>query len=370
MNTVSNILAALNAIAPPHLALDGDPRGLLVGDPAAEVQELVVALDVTPAVARAATERGAQMIVAHHPLIYHPLRAVRADEPHPGGVVLHCARHGVAVACAHTNWDIAPGGVNDVLARLVGMADGEAAPLRITYREPLVKVTVFVPVADRDAVLDAMAAAGAGAIGDYDRCGFWANGTGSFRPLPGAQPFIGTVGQPETVAEARLEMIAPEARWQAVVAALKAAHPYEEPAFDVYPLKNHAAEYGLGRIGRLAAPCTAAELTERVKSALRFPEVRRAGPVDRLISTVAVGGGACAELVPDAIARGADALVTSDVRHHEFVDAAARGFVLLDAGHAATETPGARELARRLTESLAPGVNVSFVEEPLHGSPH
>jgi dinuclear metal center protein, YbgI/SA1388 family len=357
--TVSDVIAALDRIAPPHLCLGDDPRGLLVGDPGAEVSRLVVALDITPEVAATAAALGAQMAVAHHPLIYHPLRTVRADEPHPGGVVLTCARAGIAVACAHTNWDVAPGGVNDVLAELLGLTD--VRPLQITYREPLVKIAVFVPTENREAVLEAMAGAGAGAIGDYDRCGFWAPGTGTFRPLPGANPHIGTVGAPETVAEDRLEMIMPEGKWRAVVAAMVAAHPYEEVAYDVYPLKNAAAEFGIGRIGTLSEPLTPAALLARAQGALAFDAVRMVGPADRQVRTVAVCGGAGAFLLPDALAAGADALVTSDVRHHEFVDAAARGFLLLDAGHAATETPGARELARRLTADL-PGVAVTFAE--------
>jgi len=358
---VSDILATLEAIAPAHLAMGNDPHGLLVGDPDAPVEAIVVALDVTPEVAQAASECGAQMIIAHHPLIYHPLRTVRADEPHPGGVVLHCARHGIAVACAHTNWDIAHGGVNDVLAHLVGIADGQARPVRITYREPLVKIAVFVPVSHREAVLDAMAATGAGAIGDYDRCGFWTMGTGTFRALPGASPYVGTIGAAETVSEERLEMVVPAGKQRAVVRAMKAAHPYEEVAYDVYPLANHAAEFGLGRVGPLTAPQSAGAFLQHVREALAFPEVRMVGPLDRLLTTVAVGGGACAELMQEAIALGADALVTSDIRHHEFVDAAARGFVLLDAGHAATETPGARELAHRLAAAL-PGASLTFID--------
>ncbi len=358
---VSDVMAALDLIAPPHLALDGDPRGLLVGDPKATVDAILVALDVTPDVARQASEQGAQIIIAHHPLIYHPLRSVRADEAHPGGIVLRCAREGIAVACAHTNWDVAPGGVNDILARLAGITS-VVKPLRVTYHEALVKMTVFVPTENREAVFDAMASAGAGAIGNYDRYGFWTGGTGTFRPLPGANPYLGAVGQGETVAEVRLEMVVPEPKISAVVAAMKEAHPYQEVAYDVYPLANTATEYGLGRIGTLAEAVPVDVFLESLKTALNFREIRMVGPRDRMIRRVAVGGGACAELMPDAIAQGADVLVTSDIRHHEFVDATARGFVLIDAGHAATETPGAQELARRLGEALGPDVRVTFAD--------
>ncbi len=357
--TVAEAMRALDAIAPPHLALENDPIGLLVGDPAAPVRQIAVALDVTLPVAEAAAARGAGMIVAHHPLVYHPLKAVRADDP-VGAVVLACAGARLAVAAAHTNWDVAPGGVNDVLADRLGVAD--TRPLRVTYQEPLVKVAAFVPPDARERVLDAMGGAGAGAIGNYDRCAFFSPGTGTFRPLPGAQPYLGTVGQPETVPEERLEMIVPAPRAEAVVAAMKAAHPYEEVAYDVYPLAAAAGTQGIGRIGMLAQSLPAPSFLDAVKAALRFPEVRMAGPESRTVRAVAVCGGAGAFLLGDALAAGADALVTADVRHHEFVEAAARGLLLLDAGHAATETPGTQELARRLADSLAlRGVGVTFL---------
>lgn len=358
--TVADALKALNTIAPPHLALENDPRGLLVGDPSAPVTRIAVALDVTMPVAQEAHRRGAQLIIAHHPLIYHPLRAIRADEAHPGAVVLFCARAGIAVACAHTSWDVAPGGINDVLASLLGLT--ETRPLQTTCREALVKVAVFVPPDHREKVLDAMAEAGAGAIGDYDRCAFYFPGEGTFRPLPGANPYEGTVGEIERTPEERLEMVVPEQGARAVVSAMKAAHPYEEVAYDVFPLWNVATEYGIGRIGTLTDPLPAEAFLARVKDVLSFPETRLAGPRDRLIRTVAVCGGAGAFLMKDALTCGADALVTADVRHHEFVDAEAHGFVLLDAGHAATETPGTRELARRLQESLpAAAAAVEFI---------
>ena len=193
--TVRDALLALDTIAPPHLALGDDPRGLLVGDPNAALRGgITVALDVTAAVVEAARQQNAGLIVAHHPLIYTPLRRLCADDAHPGAVVLACAAAGIAVACAHTNWDVAPGGINDVLANLLTLSD--VRPLQITYRESLVNLCVFVPTEYREKVFAAMTDAGAGAIGHYDRCGFWTTGTGTFRPLPGANPFLGEGGKP------------------------------------------------------------------------------------------------------------------------------------------------------------------------------
>jgi putative NIF3 family GTP cyclohydrolase 1 type 2 len=265
---VAHVLRALDTLAPPHLALDDDPRGLLVGDPAAPVSHVAVALDATLAVAESAAALGAQLVVAHHPLVYHPLKTVRRDDP-VGAVVLACARNAVAVACAHTNWDVAPGGINDVLAERLGVHDPR--PLRVTHREPLVKIAVFVPPGHRDAVLDAMAAAGAGAIGDYDRCGFFAAGQGTFRPLPGARPFQGEIGRIETTPEERLEMVVSEALGPAVVAAMKRAHPYEEVAYDVFPLRNTATEHGIGRVGALAEGRGRGDLSRPRRRRARVP---------------------------------------------------------------------------------------------------
>ena len=361
--TIADALAVLDALAPPWLSMGDDPRGLLVGDPAAPTRSgIVVALDVTANVVEEAVARDAGLIVAHHPLIYHPLPRVRADEAHPGATVLACARAGIAVACAHTDWDVAPGGINDVLARLLDLRD--TRPLQITYREPLVSLATFVPPTHRAAVMNALAGAGAGRIGDYDHCAFWTEGTGTFRPLDGAIPYTGTVGQHESLAEERLEMILPASRQDAAIAALRAVHPYEEPAFFVHTLANSVgASWGIGRVGTLPAPLSATAFQQAVKDALGFPEVRMVAPsADKIIHTVAVCGGAGGSLLPNALRAGADALVTADVRHHEYIDAQAQGIALLDAGHAQTEMPGTRELARRLEENLSGmGVGVWFV---------
>lgn len=349
---VSDALTALDALAPPHMALDDDPRGLLVGDPKAPLRGgVVVALDVTPDVVDAARSLDAALIVSHHPLIYHPLQRVRADERHPGAVVLACARHGISVACAHTNWDVAPGGINDILAGLLGLT--APRPLRVTYREPLVSLTVFVPPTRRSAVGDALAGAGAGRIGNYDGCSFWTGGTGTFRPLAGSRPFMGETGRMETVTEDRLEMVLPARMEDAVIAALRAAHPYEEPAFFVHALSNTFGDAGIGRIGTLPDAVPARAFLRTVRDALAFPEVRMvADDPDRLVRTVAVCGGAGGFLMEDAARSGADALVTADIRHHEYIDARALGLVLIDAGHAQTEIPGTKELARLLASAL------------------
>ena len=248
--TVADVCRALDRLAPPELALSGDPNGLLLGDSSAPVTVIRVALDISDELV--STTNPGTMLIAHHPLLFHPLRTIRESDPFPAPVIAACMRKGLSVACAHTSWDVAPGGVNDVLAGLLGLV--ETRPVRLT-----------------------------------------------------------------------------------------------------------SGEFGLGRVGSMPEPTTVGGLLTILREVLHFDAVRTFAPLDAPVRTVAVGGGACAELVPDAILAGADALVTSDVRHHEFVDARHRSFALIDAGHHATETPGARELARKLA-TLLPDLDVTFAE--------
>lgn len=356
MKTVADILVALEEIAPSHLCLGNDPRGLLIGDPTQTVQSLGVGLDITSDMVSAAVEQGHAMLIAHHPLIYHPLRTVRTTDPFPSPVVTACLRANLSVACAHTNWDVASGGVNDILGNLLGLA--EMRPLRKTYDTDLVMIVVFVPVDYAETVRKALFNAGAGAIGNYDECAFNLQGVGMFRPLEGSNPTLGMHDVRESVEEIRIECIAQASRAGAIVDAAQVAHPYEVMAHFVTPLVNRIEPRGIGRIGVLREPLDRDSFLEHVAKVLANPAVRSSG-ANRTIQTVAVCGGAGAEFMADAVAAGADALVTSDIRHHEFVEARERGFLLVDAGHAETETPGARELARRLQSAL-PGINVQF----------
>ena len=261
MATVREVTGWLEAAYPPHLAEDWDRVGLAVGDPDAEVTHVHLAVDVTDAVIAEAVEVGAQLLVTHHPLMLRGIHAVRTDQP-KGRLVAALLRAGIAQFAAHTNADAAPEGVAEALASVCGLTD--LRPLRPVPGDPLDKVVTFVPTADAERVLDALAAAGAGAIGDYDRCAFTVTGEGTFRPLAGASPTIGSVGAIERVPEVRLEMVLPRGRRSAVLAALREAHPYEEPAFDVLELAAEASGNGIGRVGRLAEPCTAREFARRV----------------------------------------------------------------------------------------------------------
>jgi len=349
---IAAVVEALDRIAPPELAEAWDNVGLLVGDPAAPCRRALVALEVDQRLLRRATSLGAQLVVSHHPAILRPLARVTADES-VGSLVLDAARRGVALAAAHTNYDVAPGGVNDVLAGLLDLREVE--PLARSERSAQAKIVVFSPPSDLEAVIRALSESGAGVIGQYRECTFRAPGTGTFRPLEGAHPAIGRVGRREEVDELRLEAVVPLALAGRVAAAVRAAHSYEEPAIDIYPLEGGRAEAGIGRCGRLPRPAQAGRLVRRVKERLGVRHVRVAGELRRRVERVAVCAGSGGKCVEDAARKDCQLFVTGDVSHHQALCAAAAGLVVVDAGHAPTEAPAIPALAKRLGE-LCPTV--------------
>lgn len=347
------VVTALERLYPPEWAEDWDAVGLVCGDPEATVRRVHFAVDPVAAVAAEAITAGADLLVTHHPLYLRGTTTVAAG--HPKGALVHrLIRAGVGLFVAHTNADVAPDGVSDALAAAVGLRD--VAPLLPRPERTLDKLTVYVPAAEADRLVDALAAAGAGELGDYRRCAYLVDGTGTFEPLPGAHPTIGAVGRVERVAETRVEMVFDRPRRDAVVRALLAAHPYEEPAYDVTETANVPGQAGLGRLGRLATPTSLNMFVRRVAAALPATSwgVRALGAADAEVDTVAVCGGAGGELAVPAARRGAQVLLTADLRHHAAWEAAMdSGIALVDAAHWATEWPWLPRAAERLAAELA-----------------
>jgi dinuclear metal center YbgI/SA1388 family protein len=350
--TVADVVAAFDALYPPAYAEDWDAVGLVCGDPDAVVRRLHLAVDPVAVVAEEAVTTGADLLVTHHPLFLKPVHGVAATTP-KGRLVHRLVTSGVALHVAHTNADVAEPGVSDALASAIGLTD--LAPLSPAPGEPLDKVVTFVPHADADKVLDALGAVGAGAIGDYTRCAWTAEGLGTFRPEAGAQPTIGTVGAIEQVPETRIEMVLPRRRRAEVISALLAAHPYEQPAYDVIALADLTDRAGLGRVGVLPAAEPLRAFAARVAAALPATAggIRVAGDGDRPVRTVAVCGGAGDSLLATVRAAGVDAYVTADLRHHpasEHLEAG--GPALVDAAHWATEWPWLALAAARLADAV------------------
>ena len=354
---VADVTRLLDAWYPPAWAESWDAVGTVCGDPSDPVRRILLAVDPVNAVVDEAVAWGADMLVVHHPLLLRAVHSVAATTP-KGRMVHTLVRNQVSLHVCHTNADSPPGGVSEALATVVGVTD--PVPLDPDPADPLDKLVVFVPEHALEPLVDALAAAGAGALGDYDHCTFVSTGTGSFRPLPGARPAIGRVGEVEHVAESRLEMVLPRARRAEVLAAMRATHPYEEPAHDVLELADVPGRRGSGRIGRLAEPLSLREFTERVAAALPATSsaVRVAGDPDRRVETVAVCGGAGDFLLDRARASGADAYVTSDLRHHPVSELREHAAddpstpALVDVPHAAAEWTWLPVLAARLSAEL------------------
>ncbi|MFD1030742.1 Nif3-like dinuclear metal center hexameric protein [Metaplanococcus flavidus] len=316
--------------SPKYLAMEGDPIGLHVGTLNKKVERVLVTLDVNEAVVDEAIAKGAELIIAHHPPIFRPMKHIQTDFPQ-GRLVEQLIKHDIAVYAAHTNLDVADGGVNDLLAKALGLQ--ETKVLVQTYEAELVKIAVFVPESHEDELREALGNAGAGSIGDYEHCSYTLSGTGRFRPTADADPYIGKAGQLETTEESKIEVVVRKFEKDRVIRAMIAAHPYEEVAYDVFTLENKELPMGLGRIGELPESLTLKEFAELVKEKLQVPFARVVGNWEDTVKKVAVLGGDGNKYIQQAKRAGADVYVTGDMYFHTAQDAEAIGLNIVDPGH-------------------------------------
>jgi dinuclear metal center YbgI/SA1388 family protein len=344
---VSDWTRILDGFFPPSLAEEWDNVGLQVGDPAWPADRVLVALDPSLPAVREAAARGCGLLITHHPLLFRPIESVDLSEP-VGRTVAESLSSRVAVVACHTNADAAQPGVTDALAEALGLR--VTGVLRPTEGEDRVKLVTFVPADATAKVLDAVAGAGAGVIGEYTHCSFRVRGTGTFLPSERAHPVVGERGALNEVDEDRLEVVVPRDRLGGVVTAMVEAHPYEEVAYDVYPLIGPSGP-GPGRLAQPMGELTAGELADLCRERLGTA-VRTAGDLGRSVRMVALCGGAGGTFIPDALRAGADAYVTGDLKHHQALDAVAAGLTLIDAGHHGTEWPFVRTLAEVLATSM------------------
>jgi dinuclear metal center YbgI/SA1388 family protein len=353
---VRDLTALLDGWYDPAWAESWDAVGLVCGDPDQPVEKVLLAVDPAPSVVAEALEWGADLVVCHHPLLLSAVHGIGAETP-KGRVVHDLVRGGVALFTAHTNADVPVDGVNDSLARAVGILDPEVLLDEDDFAVD--KLVAFVPTEHADAVRAAVSEAGAGEVGDYDTVSFTSTGEGRFRPMPGSTPAIGAVGDLEVVAESRVEVVYPRPLRRRVVEALLAVHPYEEAAYDVLELAEppggHRSTRGHGRIGPLARPVSLREFADQVATALPATAhgVRVAGDPDRLVGTVAVGSGSGDYLLDAVLGTDADVYVTSDLRHHragEFLEH--EGPALVDVAHWAAEWTWLPVLEHKVQEAV------------------
>jgi dinuclear metal center YbgI/SA1388 family protein len=355
--TLSDIVDVLEDAYPPQLAQDWDSVGLVCGDPSETVETVTVAVDATAAVVAEVPDNG--LLLAHPPLLLRGVDTVAASTAK--GALLHqMIRTRRALFTAHTNADAASPGVSDALAAVLGLSIEEVlAP--ISSQSDLEKWVVFVPSENADPVREAMFAAGGGHIGDYSHCSWSVPGTGQFLPHDGASPTIGSVGSVERVSEERVEVIAPATLRGHVLAAMRSAHPYEEPAFDIFALAPVPGDVGLGRVGSLRKPETLSAFVSRVHDALPGTSwgVRASGDSDAMVSRVAVCGGSGDSLLDVVAGADVQAYVTADLRHHPADEhRRASSVALIDVAHWASEYPWCTQAAEKLRDHFGDSLPV------------
>ncbi|OBI14199.1 Nif3-like dinuclear metal center hexameric protein [Mycobacterium sp. E2327] len=341
---LADVIEVLDEAYPPNLAQSWDSVGLVCGDPDDALGSVTVAVDATPAVVDEVPDGG--LLLAHHPLLLRGVDTVAASTP-KGALVHRLIRSGRSLFTAHTNADSASPGVSDALADVLGLTV-EAVLEPLAAAGDLDKWVVYVPTENAEAVREAVFAAGAGHIGDYSHCSWSVSGIGQFLPHEGAAPAIGSVGSVERVPEERFEVVAPARARATVLAAMRGAHPYEEPAFDIFALVPPPTDAGLGRIGTLARPESLSSFVSRVGAALPRTSwgVRASGDPDAQVSRVAVCGGAGDSLLAAAARAGVQAYVTADLRHHPADEhRRASDVALVDVAHWASEFPWCEQAA-------------------------
>ena len=348
MLPLRDLIAVLDVIAPTRHAEAWDNVGLIAGDPKQDVKGAMLCIDYTPEVACEAAGAGCDAIVAYHPPLFEGVKRVVA-----GSLVFDAIRRGVALYSPHTALDVAEGGTNDMLADAIGLPTEGRAPLRLAQtKASQYKLVTFVPEKDVERVSAALFAAGAGRIGKYSACSFRSPGTGTFFGEEGTNPAVGESGRLERADEIRVETVVPIKEIETVIRAMRSAHPYEEPAFDLQQLAAPPEGLGLGRIGTFERPVERAALIDRVKRELELPHVLVSGPTDGTAQRAAVCAGACGDLLDDAIAQRADVYLTGEIRHHDALKALRAGMTVLCTLHSNSERAVLKRLKRRLEDSL------------------
>jgi dinuclear metal center YbgI/SA1388 family protein len=330
--TVGDICKHIDEQIPVALQESYDNSGLQTGSYDSTLTSVLLTIDVTEKVIEEAVSKQCNLIISHHPMIFSPLKRVTDSSP-VQRMVVAAIQNGIAIYSAHTNLDSVYGGVSFKMASKLGLTNREVLS---PVSDKLVKLVTFVPPDHLERVKQAIFEAGAGHIGDYDSCGFQIPGEGSFRGNEKSNPFAGTRGQLHYENEIRFETILPSFLTGRVVKALIATHPYEEPAFDLYPLLNKWNRAGMGCIGMVESPISADVLLARVKSLFSAEVLRYSGNSAKQLQRIAVCGGSGITLLPDAIAAGADAFITGDIKYHQFFEAQ-QNILLVDAGHFETE---------------------------------
>ncbi|HEY3244144.1 MAG TPA: Nif3-like dinuclear metal center hexameric protein [Phycisphaerae bacterium] len=364
-HTLEDVCAALEKIAPLARAQKWDNVGLLAGDRRQIIRGALLCIDLTPAVVDEAIRQHVGLVLAYHPPIFKPISRLIAPSAGTDALVWRCIVHGMAIYSMHTALDAAPGGTNDVIAEACGIQKSRPIEYPIVGADPAAphsasehKLVVFVPAEAVERVADAIFTAGAGRIGDYERCSFRLRGEGTFLGSDSTAPVVGKPGRYEHVSEVRLEAVTPARRLPDVIAAIYESHPYEEPAFDIYPLSSKP-RHGIGRVGNLPRPMAVAELALNLKAFADARSAQLVGTPQQRVSRAIIAVGAAGSLPFQTGLTDRDVVVTGEIRHHDALAILRHGAAAIALGHWASERPVLPSIARRLSEALA-GLTIVF----------
>jgi dinuclear metal center YbgI/SA1388 family protein len=356
MLKIKEIVHFLETVAPPALQESYDNAGLIVGSPEAEVSSALITLDVTEALVDEAIEKNAGLIIAHHPVIFSGLKKLTGRNE-VERTVIKAVKNDIAIYAAHTNLDAVSGGVNTKICQKLGLKNCRVLQ---PVTGQLKKLVVFIPHEAADKVRNAVFEAGAGHIGNYDYCGYNLDGTGSFRAGEGTNPYVGEKGKIHYEKEIRFETIFPAWLQGKIIKALVDAHPYEEPAYDIYSLENSLEQAGMGMMGELEEPVDEKNFLTSLKEVFDTGCIKHTALRGKSVKRVAVCGGAGSFLLGNAILNGADFFVSADFKYHQFFDAENK-IVIADIGHFESEQ-FTKELFYELLTKKFPTFAVRFSE--------
>jgi dinuclear metal center YbgI/SA1388 family protein len=329
---IKDIINFLEAWAPSALQESYDNSGLLLGEPTDQINQALITLDVTEAVIDEAIESKSGLIIAHHPFIFKSIKKI-GNSHWIDRCIRKAIKHDIGIYAIHTNLDNVHTGVNKKIADKIGLINTRILKSK---HQTLSKLTVFVPSVNKESLLNALHAAGAGKIGNYDHCSFQTEGTGTFRPNDQANPTIGTSGKDQTVEETRIEVIIPKHLTQKVLDAMKDSHPYEEVAYYLQELMNSNQETGSGMIGELNSPLNADAFLAHLKKCMNLNIIRHTELVKKEIKKIAICGGSGSFLLNHALRHQADIFITADFKYHEFFEAN-NDIIIADIGHYESE---------------------------------
>ncbi len=344
---VNHIIQAIEEIAPLGIQEGFDNSGLVVGNPEASIDQVLLCLDITEDVIQEAIDMDIRLIISHHPLIFKGIANLREGNP-VNRIIIKAIKHDIVLYSAHTNLDKVVPGVSSSLADAIGLTQQRVL---VPDSGSLLKLITFVPREALEKVASALFSEGAGSIGRYDSCSFRTNGEGTFRPGDGAQPFVGDLNEVHTEPEVRLELIVPRYLKSKIIRALLESHPYEEVAFDLISLENQNPYQGLGIVGLMPEPLSEVDFLNHLKKTLSLSSIRHTTPANGKITKVAVCGGSGSEFLMHAKRSGAQAYVSADFKYHQFFDG--NGEILIaDIGHYESEIFSLEILKQIVTKKL------------------